>query len=281
MTLHDEADSSGVMAIPSIVVDGNPDSRNVLCSILSRDPEIDFLGHFETKREVSNLLQDHSRVLLFIDVQMPGFDCFRLLHQLGPSTWPIVILIASDMQWAMNAFQAHVFGYLLRPVSDGLVRANLQSAKTNFEHFQARGALTSFQAAGSPPPSERLVVKSRGRFTLLRSEEIDWIEAKGNYVRIHAGPMCFTERKTMISLEAKLNPATFARIHKSTIVNLDKIRELRVWPTGEYAVLMRNGKELTLTRRYRERLSTILGRHSSIETPARETPALEEIAWRG
>ncbi len=279
MTLHNGAESR-VLSIPSIVVDGNPHSRNALCSILDRDPEISLLGQFETAREVSAILQEYPRILLFMDAQMPGFDCFQLLRHLGPRIWPTVILVAADKRWVMDAFQLHVFGYLLRPVSESLVRANLQSAKRHFEYFQARNTLAPIRTTGVGAPSERLVIKSRGRFVLLRSEEIDWIEAQGNYVRVHAGPLTFTERKTLIFLEAQLNPANFVRIHKSTIVNLDKIRELRVWSTGEYVVLMRNGKELTLTRHYRERLAGILGLQNLIAKPANETRFLEEMALR-
>ena len=261
MTLHNTGNASCVMSIPSVVVDGNQCSRTALCSILDRDPEISFLGQFETEEEVFAILREHPRVLLFMDVQMPCLDCFQLLRHLGSAPPPTVILIASDRRYVMDALQLHVFGYLLRPVSESLVRANLEAAKRHLEYGRVCNSLSPLRAAGVVTSSERLVIKSRGRFIFLRSGEIDWIEAEGNYVRIHAGPTSFIERKTMASLEAQLDPTNFARIHKSTIVNLDKIRELRVWPTGEYVVFMRNGKELTLTRNYRERLSGILGRH--------------------
>jgi two-component system, LytTR family, response regulator len=268
MTLHNAGNVSCVMPIPSVVVDGNQCSRTALCSILDRDPEISFLGQFETEKEVFAILQEHPRVLLFMDVQMPRLDCFQLLRHLGSAPPPTVILIASDTRYVMEALQLHVFGYLLRPVSESLVRANLEAAKRHLEYGRVSNSLFPLRAAGVVTSSERLVIKSRGRFIFLRSGEIDWIEAKGNYVRIHAGPTSFIERKTMASLEAQLDPTNFARIHKSTIVNLDKIRELRVWPTGEYVVFMRNGKELTLTRYYRERLAGLLGRRRISERPA-------------
>ena len=271
MTLHNAGNVSCVTPIPSVVVDGNQCSRTALCSILDRDPEISFLGQCETEKEVFAILQEHPRVLLFMDVQMPRLDCFQLLRHLGSAPPPTVILIASDTRHVMDALQLHVFGYLLRPVSESLVRANLEAAKRHLEYARVSNSLSPLCATGVVASSERLVIKSRGRFIFLRSGEIDWIEAEGNYVRIHAGPTSFIERKTMASLEAQLDPTNFARIHKSTIVNLDKIRELRVWPTGEYVVFMRNGKELTLTRYYRERLSGLLGHQRTSERPGRQT----------
>jgi two-component system, LytTR family, response regulator len=265
---HNAGNASCVMPIPSLVVDGNQGSRTALCSILDRDPEISFLGQFETEKEVFAILQEHPRVLLFMDVQMPRLDCFQLLRHLGSAPPPTVILIASDTRYVMEALQLHVFGYLLRPVSESLVCANLEAAKRHLEYARGTNSPFPLRATGVVTSSERLVIKSRGRFIFLRSGEIDWIEAKGNYVRIHAGPTSFIERKTMASLEAQLDRTNFARIHKSTIVNLDKIRELRVWPTGEYVVFMRNGKELTLTRYYRERLSGLLGHQRTSERPA-------------
>jgi two-component system LytT family response regulator len=256
------------MPIPSVVVDGNQCSRTALCSILDRDPEISFLGQFETEKEVFAILQEHPRVLLFMDAQMPRLDCFHLLRHLGSAPPPTVILIASDTRYVMDALQLHVFGYLLRPVSESLVCANLEAAKRHLDYARVSNSRFPLCATGVVASSERLVIKSRGRFIFLRSGEIDWIEAQGNYVRIHARPTSFIERKTMASLEAQLDPTNFARIHKSTIVNLDQIRELRVWPTGEYVVFMRNGKELTLTRYYRERLSALLGHERSSERPA-------------
>lgn len=281
MTSHNGADASCVIPIPAMVVDGNPYSRSMLRSILERDPQINFLGQHETEEEVFAILQENPRTLLFMDVQIPCLDCFRFLRELEYSMWPTVILMAPDTRRVMDAFRLHVFGYLLRPLSESLVHSNLQAAKIHFEYFQLRNAHPAFRANGSASPSERLVIKSRGRFIFLRIEEIDWIEAKGNYVRIHAGPVSYTERKTMTSFETHLDPARFVRIHKSAIVNIDKIRELKVWPTGEYAVLMRNGKELTLTRHYRGRLSGLLGRQAYVETPANQTLLPEEMALGG
>jgi two-component system LytT family response regulator len=264
-----------------MVVDGNPYSRSMLRSILDHDPQINYLGQPETEEEVLAILEEQPRTLLFMDVQMPGLDCFRFLLELDYSMWPTVILLAPDTRRVMDAFRLHVFGYLLRPLSQALVHSNLQAAKIHFEYFQLRNAHHTLRAGGSASPSERLVIKSRGRFIFLRSEEIDWIEAMGNYVRIHAGPMSYIERKTMTSFETHLDPARFVRIHKSAIVNIDKIRELKVWPTGEYAVLMRNGKELTLTRHYRDRLSGLLGRQVYVETPSNETLLPQEMPLGG
>lgn len=164
----------------------------------------------------------------------------------------------------MQAFDGHAFGYLVKPITDGRLREALREAKAYIKGRRLLGTDPNRIFRILDVNQDRMLIKTEGRFIFLRTQEIDWIHANRNYVRIHVGEASYLHRQTIASLERHLDPARFLRIHRSAIVNIDKIRELRPWPTGEYVVLMRSGKELTLSRIYRARLPFFAGETSPL-----------------
>lgn len=176
---------------------------------------------------------------------------------------PLAIVVAPGTEFAARAFELQAFDYLVEPISEGRLLGLIDriDRELSFRHaVDAEKAILMFtrRAGRGLIIQDRIVLRSRGRYVLLRCQEIDWIQAEGDYVRVHVGNDSYLERQKMSGIENKLDPSRFVRIHRSAIVNLDKIKELRSLPTGEYAVLMRTGKELTLSRGYRENMNFLL-----------------------
>src|SRR5262249_36594003 len=207
--------------------------------------------------------------LVFLDVQMPELDGFEVLENLTGHPLPIIIFVTAYDQYALKAFEVSALDYLLKPFDDARFDRALAQARRQIEQQDAselgRKLLALMGArevkADAPPPRylTRLMVKTAGRVIFIRAEEIDWIEACDNYLRLHAGGKAHLLRQTMNELEATLNPEQFARIHRSTIVNLDRVKELRAHFNGEHLVILQDGKELKLSRGRKEWLERLLG----------------------
>jgi two-component system LytT family response regulator len=176
---------------------------------------------------------------------------------------PVTIFVTAYDQYALRAFDVHAMDYLLKPFDEArftraLDRAKNHLQKGRWDHIGDKLAELLRDHRGTTY-AERFVIKSSGKVVFLKSAEIDWIEAEGNYLRLHAGKDSYLQRGTMNSVQERLDPRRFVRIHRSTIVNVEKVKELRPWPTGEYVVLMTNGKELTLSRGFKEHLPLLVG----------------------
>jgi two-component system LytT family response regulator len=213
---------------------------------------------------VSAIQQQHPD-LVFLDVQMPACDGFGVIQQLGPEQVPAVVFVTAYDEYALKAFEVHAIDYLLKPFGRDRFAQTLQHAR---EHLERRRAgdlgkrLMALVQDIKPEPQrlDRLVVKSGGRVFFLRTQEIDWIEAAGNYVRLHLGEESHLFRETMNNMEGRLDAQRFVRIHRSRIVNTDRIKEMQPWFNGEYVVVLQNGTRLTLSRGYREKLQERLGK---------------------
>jgi len=208
--------------------------------------------------------------LLFLDVQMPVLDGFGVLEALGTEQLPAVIFVTAYDTYAIRAFEVNALDYLLKPFDRDRFRKALQRARSMiskeaspYTGEQLGALLDDAQpergTATGRPAIERLVIKSSGRVFFLRTEEIDWIEAAGNYLRLHVGNDMHLLRDTMNNLEARLRPDKFLRIHRSTMVNLERVKELQPWFHGDYKVILLDGTELTLSRSYRPKLKSLLG----------------------
>jgi two-component system LytT family response regulator len=177
---------------------------------------------------------------------------------------PAVVFVTAYDEYALKAFEVHAIDYLLKPFGRDRFAQTLQHAR---EHLERRRAgdlgkrLMALVQDIKPEPQrlDRLVVKSGGRVFFLRTQEIDWIEAAGNYVRLHLGEESHLFRETMNNMEGRLDTQRFVRIHRSRIVNTDRIKEMQPWFNGEYVVVLQNGTRLTLSRGYREKLQERLG----------------------
>jgi two-component system LytT family response regulator len=253
--------------IKTIIVDDEPPARRNLRALLKRDPEIELIKECGNGRDAATSICALDPDLVFLDVQMPEMDGFEALDHLAGRPLPFIIFVTAYDQYALKAFEVSALDYLLKPFSDERFRKALAQAKQQIERRDASEfgekmlKLIGARESKPAPPRHltRLMIKTSGRVIFIRTEEIDWIEAYDNYVRLHTGGKAHLLRQTMNELEAALNPEQFARIHRSAIVNLDRVKELRPLFNGEALVLLHDGAELKLSRSRRESLEKRLG----------------------
>jgi two-component system, LytTR family, response regulator len=251
-----------------LVVDDEPLAREKVRTMVADDPEVELVGECANGAEAVAAVERERPDLLLLDVQMPEVDGFAVLEALKSGHMPQVIFITAYDQYAVHAFEVHALDYLLKPFDRDRFRAAVERAKADIRRQRGpngdreldervRALLQHFEAESKY--LARLVVKTGGRVFFLPVEEIDWIEAEGNYVNVHTPKKSYLLRETISSLETQLDPRQFVRIHRSTIVQIGRIRELQSWSHGEYRVRLHNGTELTLSRNYRENLQSVLG----------------------
>jgi two-component system LytT family response regulator len=251
--------------IKTMVVDDEPLARERVVTLLAGESDIEVVGECRNGEEATDAIPRLNPDLVFLDVQMPGVSGFEVIDAVGPERMPMVIFVTAYEQHALKAFEVRALDYLLKPFDRERFLEALGRARRSIEREQTgdlgRRLLALVQDVRSPAQrSERIVVKSEGRLCFLRTDEIDWVEAAGNYVRLHIGSTAHLLRDTMTSMEARLDPQKFFRIHRCRMVNLERVQELQPWFNGEYVVQMRDGTRLNLSRGYREKLQERLGR---------------------
>ena len=251
--------------IKVLVADDEPLARERLTGLLSQEPDIEVVGQARDGEEAITAIHDDTPDLVFLDVQMPQMNGFEVIEAVGTDKMPLVIFVTAYDQHALKAFQVRALDYILKPFdrerfSEALQRARKQIEREETGDLGRRLLALVKDLRKDQPKTDRLVVKSGGRLFFLRMDEIDWIEAAGNYVRLHVGTTSHLLRETMNAIEGRLDPEKFFRIHRSRIVNMERIQEMQPWLNGEYAVVLRTGTRLTLSRGYREKLQERLGR---------------------
>lgn len=234
--------------IRALVVDDEPLARSNLAVLLRRDPEIEILRECASGAEALAEIRSAKPDLVFLDVQMAECDGFDVLEMLGGDLPPAVIFVTAYDQYAVRAFEAGALDYLLKPFDNARFDRALERAKQKITHGRE-----------IPRRPERFAIKSTGQVSFVKISEIDWIEAADYYACLHTGTKSHLLRRSMSELEHELDPAIFRRIHRSTIVNLDRVRGLKLGEDGEYEVLLDNGIRLPLSRRYRKPLQSRLG----------------------
>lgn len=255
------------MKIRVLLVDDEPLARERVRKLLEKEPDIELLGECADGASAVQLIREHAPDLVFLDVQMPELDGFGVLERLGSFTLPAVVFITAHDQFALKAFEIHAVDYLLKPFDAARFQTALNRVRGILRGKQ-RGELdlrlATLLADVRPPEKartlERIAVKSSGRVVFVKVEDIDWIEAADNYVSLHLGTEEHLHRETMATIEGQLPAAQFMRISRSTIVNVDRIKELQPLFHGEYAVLLRNGTRLTLSRSYRDKIDQLMSR---------------------
>ncbi len=251
--------------IRTMVVDDETMARERIVGLLQQEPDIELIGQCADGAQAVNAIHDQQPDLVFLDVQMPACDGFGVIRQVGAERMPAVVFTTAYDEYALKAFEVHALDYLLKPFGRDRFQQALAHARTHVERRRAgdlgRRLMALVQDVKPEPQRlERMVVKSGGRVYFLRTDDIVWVEAAGNYVRLHQGEGSHLFRETMNGMEARLDPQQFVRIHRSRIVNSDRIKELQPWFNGEYVVILDNGTRLTLSRGYREKLQERLGK---------------------
>jgi two-component system, LytTR family, response regulator len=247
-----------------LLVDDESLAREMLREMLQDDPQVTIVGESCNGHEALEAIRTHSPDLIFLDVQMPELGGFEVLEALGKEI-PRVIFVTAYDQYAVRAFEVHALDYLLKPFDQERFDISWQRARAQILRDRDGGtdqrilALLEEMKAGNKY-LERLVIKASGRIYFLETAEIDWIEAEGNYVSVHSAKKSHLLRETISSLEAQLDPRKFLRIHRSSIVRIDRIQELQPWFHGEYRIILQNGTQLTLSRNYRDKLQEALGK---------------------
>ncbi len=245
--------------IRTVIIDDEPLARDKLRGFLARHPAFELVGEAGDGLSAVALLEESRPDLALLDIQMPELDGFEVLAAVEGPRLPYIIFVTAHNDYAIQAFEVGAVDYLLKPVAPDRFDQALQRAEARLGQgadagFTARLARALEQIAPARPPLERFLVKERGRSSLVAVAEIDWIEAAGNYLKLHARSGTHLLRATMKEIEARLDPVRFARIHRTTIVNLDRVRYLEPWSHGDQLVVLQSGEKLTLSRRFRDRL---------------------------
>lgn len=253
------------MRIRTLLVDDEALGRERIRQLLATHAEVELIGECSNGREAVESILEERPDLVFLDVQMPELDGFGVIESLDQDSLPGIIFVTAHDKFALKAFDVHAIDYLLKPFDRERFEQALGRAIAKFNARESSGLdarvlsmLSEMRA--QPKVADRLVVKVDGRVLLIKSEDVDWIEAADNYVSLHVGNDSHLLRETMSSLEKRLSPEQFLRISRSTIVNVERIKELQPMFHGEYVVILRNGTKLNLSRGYREKLNQLLGK---------------------
>lgn len=239
-----------------VIVDDEPLARKTLRTLARRDPELRVVAQCRNGIEALEAVRRHHPDLMFLDVQMPELSGFDVLELLGEEAPAIVFVTAYD-QYAIRAFEVNAIDYLLKPFSDERFEKALARTKSLLRKGIAdtRGNMMQLTAAHRAA-AQRFMIRSAGRIVFLKADEIDWIEAADYYARLHVGSHAYLLRESMNDLESTLDANQFVRIHRSAIVNLDRVREMQPRLHGEMVVVLHDGTQLPLSRSRREDLQS-------------------------
>jgi two-component system LytT family response regulator len=247
----------------TLIVDDELPARKKIRAFLQDHPEFQVVAECSDGEQAVAAISAHKPDLLFLDVQIPGRNGFEVLSALPAKSFPAVIFVTAFDKYAVRAFEVRALDYLLKPFNktrfaEALHRFHERKGRLrSTDHKQElKEALQELQRESRD--NERIAVKSGSRIILLRKGLIEWIEAQGDYVKLHIGKESHLLRETMAAAAERLDPNRFVRIHRSRIVNLDHVREIRPLWGGDYSVLMRDGTELTMSRTYRVNFQTAL-----------------------
>ena len=250
-------------AVRALVVDDEPNSRALLRSLLEAEPDFEVVAECGLAREAVNEAQRLRPDVLFLDIRLPDHDGFHVVSELagGADEMPDVVFVTAYDEFALRAFEVHAIDYLLKPFDEERLQETLKRVRARLDSTEAtevQRRLAELLASLEERPLERLAVRRGEESIVVRTDEIDWLEAEENYVRLHVGEQSYLVRSTLQSLEDRLDADRFVRLHRSTIVNVERIRRLSPWGHGDLQVVLDNGRCLKASRRYRDRLERVL-----------------------
>jgi two-component system LytT family response regulator len=248
-----------------IIVDDEPFARRGVRNLLEKESGIEIVAESETGELAIEAIRKHRPDLVVLDIQMPGGTGFDVLNAMPAAEMPVVVFVTAHDRHALEAFEAHAIDYLLKPVDPDRFIVALERARAAVLYKErdlwAQRLAGLLQDMREPPRYRaRLMIRGTGRVYLVRVAEVDWIEAAGNYARLHVGRDVHLIRETLTNLENELDPEMFCRIHRSTIVNLDRIKEILPDGRGDQLLILRDGTRLDLSARHREAVEGRLGR---------------------
>ena len=251
------------MRIRALVADDHPIARERILTLLAEEADIDVVATASTGREVIEAVERHAPDLVFLDLQMPELNGLQVIESIGPARMPATIFVTAYDEYAIQAFEVHAVDYLLKPFGRSRFQKALAHCSQQLRRDQA-GALARRlvalvdQLRAPVAAGERLMVRTGGRVAFVEIDQIDWIEAEGNYARLYVGSDSYLTRETMNNLLARLGGERFFRIHRSRIVNVARIKELRLAAGGDYDVVLLCGRRLGLSRLYKDALQNRL-----------------------
>jgi two-component system LytT family response regulator len=265
------AQSRGAPVIRTVLVDDEPLALRKLRRLLAGERDVEVIAECTDGRGAAETIRRQTPDLVFLDIQIPELDGFEVVESLPTQRLPVIVFVTAYDEHALRAFDVHALDYLLKPVGRERFREALGRARERVLQRRIAGVidprLLAFQDArharrgSATEPGRhlsRIAIKHEGRAYFVRADEIDWVEASDNYVRLHTGATSHLLRESLRALEAKLDPRIFLRVHRSAIVNVDAIRELQPWFHGDHVVILRSGARLMCSRRYDERLRQML-----------------------
>ncbi len=245
--------------IKTIVIDDEPLACKRIVNLLEEDKEIHIAAVCKDGNEAIEKINDLQPDVVFLDIQMPEINGFEVLRKIDTDYLPVIVFVTAYDEYAIKAFEVHALDYLLKPFDKARFFDALEQAKKavhqssdEFIKEKLNDFLQSFD--NSQRPLQHMMIKASDRYFFLKAEDIDWIESAGNYVKIHSGDKNYLIRDTMENMVKKLDSNLFFRIHRSTIVNVNKIRELEQWFHGDYKVIMKDGEKLKMSRNYKDLL---------------------------
>jgi two-component system LytT family response regulator len=249
----------------ALIVDDEPLARERLHGLLQTEPGIEVVGECGDGCQAVLAIEELKPDVVFLDVEIPNMDGFHILDSVGSDRIPAVVFVTAHDQYALRAFDVRAVDYILKPFGRERLQKALERAREQIRRERSSdlsGQLVALIEEMRPLQRylKRIMVKNAGRMFFVKTSDIEWIEASGNYVRLHAGSEAHLLRETMNGLEAKLDPDRFLRIHRSTMVNIERIKELQPWFHGDYVVILRDDRQLMMSAGYREKLDELRGR---------------------
>jgi two-component system LytT family response regulator len=249
------------MSIRTVIVDDEPWARTRIATLLSSEPDFEIVAACASGDEAVNAMVTLAPHVVFLDVQMPGLDGFAVIDAVGVEAMPLVVFATAHDAYALKAFDAQALDYLLKPFDEERFRRTVLRVRRELQ--SRNGPDKSLERLmqtlrGERRFLQRMAVHSAGRVTFLKTLDIDWLEASGNYVTLHIGRDTHLLRDSLNALEAKLDPTQFVRVHRSAIVNVERIKELAPWSRGEQVLILRDGTQLTIGRAFRARLMALI-----------------------
>jgi two-component system LytT family response regulator len=248
-----------------LIVDDEHLARARLRRLLRREHEVEVVGDAESGEEALAILRDQSPDAMFLDVQMPGLDGFGVLRACGPDRAPLVVFVTAWEEHALRAFEVNAVDYLLKPYPPQRVREacrrlleRFRTGRVDEERDRLRALIDELRPAAQAHAVDRLLVPVVGGARVVHCSDIDWIGSAGNYVELHVGPSCHLLRETLATLGPRLDPRRFVRIHRSTLVNVDRVREVHPLFAGDAEITLADDQRLRVSRTYRAALEARL-----------------------